>query len=97
MAAAEREEADIDAMEEHIWIRQNTVAQFIATKSILYLCEETKREPGAWMGMQWWKKAGIYLKGAREKTAATAESYKDGREQLRGKRGKLLGWDNIRE
>ena len=81
MAAAEREEADIDAMEEHIWIRQNTVAQFIATKSILYLCEETKREPGAWMGMQWWKKAGIYLKGAREKAETAADADEDKGEQ----------------
>ena len=46
----------------------------------MYLCEETKTTPGAWMGMQWWEKAGIELTGARERAAA-AEADEDRGEQ----------------
>ena len=68
-------------MKEHIWIRQNTVARFIATKLIMCLCEETEITPGAWMGLYWWEKAGIDLIGARERAAAAAEAYKGRGEQ----------------
>ena len=80
LAAAEREGAYFEEMEEYIWIKQNTVAQFIATQSILYLCEETDRTPGPQMGMQWQEKAGIDLTGTRERAAA-AEADKDRGEQ----------------
>ena len=41
------------------------VAQFIATLSLLYLCEKIDRTPGEWVGMRWWEQAGIDLVGAR--------------------------------
>ena len=44
---------------------QNTVEQFIATQSLLDLCEETDRTPGARIMMRWWEQAGIDLSGAR--------------------------------
>ena len=47
--------------------RQNTVAQFIATRSILDLCEKSNRRPGARVPRRWWEQTGIYWKGAREK------------------------------
>ena len=81
MTAAEREEAYLEAMEEHIWIRQNTVAQFIATQSIMYLCEDTEITPGVQVGMLWWEQADIELVGARDRAvvAADADGNEDGR------------------
>ena len=50
--------------------RQNTDAQFIATRPILDLCEVTERRPGARVPRRWWEQTGIDWKGAREKVAA---------------------------
>ena len=61
-----REEAIFETMEEYIRIRQNTVTQFIATRSLLYLCEATYRTSGERVGMRWWDQASINLAGARE-------------------------------
>ena len=44
---------------------QNTVAEYIATYSILDLCEEGVRRPGAWVSRRWWEQEGIDLAGAR--------------------------------
>ena len=52
--------------------RQNTVAQFIATRPILDLCKQATRRPGARVSLWWWEQTGIDLKGAREKAAAAA-------------------------
>ena len=50
--------------------RQNMVAQFIATRPILGLCEVTERRPGTQVPMRWWEQMGIDWKAAREATAA---------------------------
>ena len=52
--------------------RQNTVAQFIATRPILDLCEHATRRPGARVSRRWWEKTGIDLKGAREREESAA-------------------------
>ena len=65
LAAAAREEARFEVMEEYIKIRHNTVSQFIDTQLLLDLFGETDRAPGAQVGMQWWEKAVIDLAGAR--------------------------------
>ena len=44
--------------------RQNMVAQYIATRTILDLYEQATLRPGAWVSWWWWKKTEIYLKGA---------------------------------
>ena len=49
--AAAREAAGFLAMEEYVRRRQNTVAQYIATQSLLDLCEGSERDPGARVGM----------------------------------------------
>ena len=49
---------------------QNTVAQFISTRSILDLCKQATRRPGARVSQQWWEQTGVDLKGAREKAEA---------------------------
>ena len=60
-------------MEEYIQRRQNIVTQFIATWSLMVLCEETERTTGARVGMRWWDHAGLYLVGARDSALAAAE------------------------
>ena len=72
-AATTREEAGFLAMEEYIRRRQNTVAQYIATRSLLDLCEGLERAPGARVGMRWWEQAGLDLAGAREAAATATE------------------------
>ena len=55
--------------------RQNMVAQYIATRPILYLCERATWRPGARISRRWWEQTGIDLKGSREKaTVAAAET-----------------------
>ena len=59
-----------------VWIRtsilrrQNTVAQFIATRPILDLCEKSKRWSGARLSRRWREHTGIDWKGARERAEA---------------------------
>ena len=73
LAASAREEAGFLTVKEFIRRRQNTVAQYIATQSLLDLCEGSERAPGARVGMWWWEQATIDLAGAREVAAATAK------------------------
>ena len=60
-------------MEEYVRRRQKMVAQYIVTRSLLDLCEESERDPGARFGMQWWGQAIIDLTGVQEAEAAVAE------------------------
>ena len=69
----EREEAGFQIMEHYIRRRKNTATQYIATRSLLDLCEETDRAPGERVGMRWLEQADINLTGARETAAAEAE------------------------
>ena len=50
--------------------RQNTVAQFIATRPILGLCEVAERQRGTRVPQRWWEQSGIEWRLAREKAAA---------------------------
>ena len=54
--------------------RQNTVAQFIATRPILDLCDKEVRRPCARVPRRWWDQTGIDWKGGREKTEAVEEA-----------------------
>ena len=47
--------------------RQNTVAQFVATRPILALCEGTERRGGTRVLQRWWEQPGIDWRLAREK------------------------------
>ena len=53
-AAAAREAAGFLTMEEYVRRRQNTVSLYIATRSLLDLCEGSERFHGAQVGMRWW-------------------------------------------
>ena len=52
--------------------RQNTVAQFIATRLILGLCEVAERRRGERVPQRWWEQSGIDWRLEREKAAAAA-------------------------
>ena len=45
-----RAEAGFEMMEAYIQQSKNTVAQYIATRSLMDLCESTKRTPGGGWG-----------------------------------------------
>ena len=67
-------EAWVVRIQTSILRRQNTVAQFIATRPILDLCEKAERRPGARVPRRWWDQTGIDWKGGREKAEATEEA-----------------------
>ena len=48
--------------------RQNTVAQFVATRPILALCEGMERRGGTRVPQRWWEQTGIDWRLAREKS-----------------------------
>ena len=75
-------EAGIVRIQTSILRRQNTVAQFIATRPILDLCEKAKRRPGARVPSRWWEQKGIDWKGDRERAEAAAESAEPGTKAL---------------
>ena len=58
--------------------RQNTVAQFVATRPILVLCEGTEQRGGTWVPQRWWEQPGIDWRLAREqneRAEAAGETY----------------------
>ena len=71
-----------------VWIRtlilrrQNTVAQFIATRPILDLCEKSNIRPGAQVTRRWWEQTGIDWKGSRERADASVEAADPGTKAL---------------
>ena len=66
-------ESVFEGIGKYITRRQNTVAQYIAMQPILDLCERSAWRPGARVYQRWWEQAGIYLEGAKKRTAAAAE------------------------
>ena len=73
-------EAGIVRIRKLILRSQNTVAQFIATRPIMGLCEGAVRRLGARVPRRWWEQTGIDWKGAREKAAATEEEAEEAAE-----------------
>ena len=60
--------------------RQNTVAQFVATRPILVLCEGTERRGGTWVPQRWREQPGINWRLAleqNEREKAAGETYKN--------------------
>ena len=66
-------EAGIVRIRTLILRRQNTVAQFIATRPILGLCKVVVRRTGTQVPRRWWEQTGINWKASREKAAAKVE------------------------
>ena len=60
--------------------RQNTVAQLIATRPILGLCEVTERRGGTWVPQRWWEQPSIEWRLARkqqERATAAGHTHTD--------------------
>ena len=53
LLAGATKEAGIVQARTSVLRRQNTVAQFVATKPILVLCEGTERRGGTWVPQRW--------------------------------------------
>ena len=67
--------------------RQNTVAQFIATRPLLDLCEGTTQRGGARVTMRWWDQKGIDWEKAKARgttTESESELEVDGKGRRRG-------------
>ena len=100
-------EAGFEEIRHSVTRRQNMVAQYIATRPILDLCEKATRQPGARVSWWWWGKAGIDLEVSKKRAweAATVsesdlESNLDpGREEeLRGASGAIgVDWSEVEE
>ena len=72
-------ESGFEGIGKYITRRQNTVAQYIATRMILEICERFARRPWARVSQQWWEQSGLDLEGGKEKSAA-AVADSDGEE-----------------
>ena len=71
-------EAGFKGIDKYITRRQNTVAQYIATRPILDLCERSARRPGARVSQRWWEQDGLDLEGTKKQLEAeAAESYRE--------------------
>ena len=68
---------------------KNTVAQFIATRPILGLCEVSERRTGTRVPRRWWEQTRIDWKAARENAAA-----KDGDDEAEAEEPDLTGSDS---
>ena len=51
--------------------RQNTVAQYIATRPLLDLCEGATQREGARVTLRWWDQSGIDWEKAKAKETET--------------------------
>ena len=51
--------------------RQNTVAQYISTRTILNLCDRSTWRPEARVSKLWWGQYGIDMEGAKKREAET--------------------------
>ena len=69
------------------------VAQYIATRPIMDLCERSTWRPGARLSWRWWEQDGIYLEGENKRvteveTDSDSESDSDsGGEESSGASG----------
>ena len=67
------EKAVLEEIGAYTMRRKNKVAQYIATRLILDLCERSARRPEARVSWRWWEQPGLDLEGAKKRAAAAAE------------------------
>ena len=65
-------ESGFEGIRKYITRRQNTVAQYIATRPILDLCEKSARRPGERLSRRWWEQADLDLEGGNKRVAEAA-------------------------
>ena len=61
------QEAGLTEIGNSIANRQNTVAQYIATRPLLDLCEGVQARDGARVPLRWWNQTGIDWEAAKIK------------------------------
>ena len=79
-------EAGLTDIRTSILNRQNTVAQYIATRPLLYLCEGARAREGERMPMRWWDQADIdwemaKAKGVEQDSTGGSGTDTDGEEE----------------
>ena len=65
------EEAGLTDIRTSIQRRQNTVAQYIATRPLLDICEGERQREGAKVTLRWWEQSGIDWEKAKAKVTET--------------------------
>ena len=75
-------EAGLQEVETYVSRRQNTVAQFIATRPIMDLCLATEQRPGPRVSKRWWEQDGVDVEGMR--TAAREAERMEGGDETDG-------------
>ena len=82
-------EAGFEGIRKAITRRQNTVAQYIATRPILDLCERGTQRLVARVSRQWWKQEGIYLEKAKGRAAytTTTDSESEAESEVQSEEG----------
>ena len=58
--------------------RQNTVAQYIATRPLLDLCEGATQREGERVTLRWWGQTGIYWEKVKAREAETGSASDSG-------------------
>ena len=66
-------EAGLQEVETYVSCRQNTLSQFIVTRTIMELCLAMAQRPGSRMAKWCWYKYGLYLTGQRQRRIKLAE------------------------
>ena len=72
-------EAGLQKVETYVSCRQNTVAKYIAARTIMDLCLEDKRRTGPRVAMQWQEKESLDLEGIH--TADQEAEWTEGQEE----------------
>ena len=71
-------EAGLTDVQTSINRSQNTVAQYIATRPLLDLCEGAKQREGAQVTMRWWDQTGIDWEKAKTRGTETESESESG-------------------
>ena len=71
-------EAGLTGINKSIADRQNTVAQYIATRPLLDLCKGDRAREGAKVPMRWWNQADINWETAKSKGVETDSTSRSG-------------------
>ena len=58
-------EVGMEKVEEYVLKMHNMVTHYIATRTILDLCEEAEWKIGTWVSKRWWEQEGLDLEGGR--------------------------------
>ena len=69
-------EAGLVEVDTYVSRLQNTVARFIVTRLIMYLCLAADLRPGSRVTKRWWEKYGLDLEGVR--AAALEDEWTEG-------------------